>query len=245
MIPTEYYRTVRRESLLVCYWRMNDKEGTRALDWAGKYNLNGIYNGSPVNGVPLISADIAAGSKIFGGENQNIEVPDAVPLRVIGDITIEMWIIVLAAAQTCSIMGKMNGAFTFPNPYQLELDNGKLVFSLGNGVSETVITTSTSLPVSIPLHIVASSFRKSMKLTVNGTEVYSGKLGEQEVKDGGKPIYVGELGNNKERFNGMIGELALYSGALGSTRINEHFAIGRQIIFKKPYYTNYDPPSYS
>lgn len=250
---SEYYRTVRRQNSLVGYWRQggSDLTGIRAIDFAGKYGLNGIYNGSPESHPALISAvgneigNFSPGSKKYGTENQNMEVPDAVPLRVVGDIAIEAWITVLSSVQTCQIIGKMNSAFTFSNPYQLGLDAGKLIFTLGNGITETSIITSSSMPLSIPIHIIAMSFRKKMKIIINGIESYTGSLGSQEVKDGGKPIYVGELGNNTERFNGLVGDLALYNGALGQNIIKEHFSIGRQIIYKKPYYTTYDPPSYS
>jgi hypothetical protein len=42
-----------------------------------------------------------------------------------------------------------------------------------------------------------------------------------------------------------MGEVAIYSAALSQSIIKEHFAIGRQIVFKKPYYPQYDIPSYS
>jgi hypothetical protein len=245
MIPTEYYKVIRREPYLVCYWRLNDLSGTRAIDWAGKYNLNGIYDGSPSSDQPLINNDIAAGSKLFGAESQNVEIPNATPLQLAVGVGIEFWILPLAAAQTCSLIGKMNAAFTFPNPYRIGLENGKVIFSLGNGINKTSVLSSSILPVSIPSYIVATSFRNKLKIFINGIENVSSSLGLQEVKDGGQPIYVGEAGNNTSRFNGMLGEISLYSEAIGSSEIKNHFGIGRQIIYKKPYFTNFDRPSYS
>jgi hypothetical protein len=245
MIPTEYYKVIRRESSLVCYWRLNDSAGTRAIDWAGKYNLNGIYDGSPSSDQPLISNDVAAGSKLFGSENQNMEVPNAVPLQIVSGIGVEFWILPLAATQTCSLIGKMNAAFTFPNPYRVGLENGKVIFSLGNGINKTSVSSSYVLPISIPSHIMVTSYRNKLRIFINGVENISASLGTQEIKDGGQPVYTGELGNNSSRFNGMLGELALYSEAIGSTEIKNHFSIGRNIIYKKPYYTNFDRPSYS
>lgn len=243
-IPTEYYRAIRRINSLVCYWRMNELTGTRALDWAGKYNLNGIYNGSPISDVPLISADSAAGSKLFGNEHQNVEVPNATPLQVIEDITIEMWVISLAS-QTCYLFSKMNETYTFAGPYSLSIESGKVKFALGNGTNQTSIITSTAIPLSVPIHILATSFRKKMKIFIDGVESASGSLGAQKVEDKGKSVFAGELGNNTSRFNGMMGELALYSGGIGTVEAKNHFSIGRQIIFEKPYYTTFDRPSYS
>lgn len=253
MIPTEYYRVIRREPALVCYWRLNDSSSsTRTLDRAGKYNINGIYNGSPILDVPLISPtsgeteELYPGSKLFGAENQNVEIPSAEPLKLTYNITIEMWIISLSSNQTCSLLSKMNSAHTFPSPYQLSLSSGKVVFSLGNGTNKTSITSASVIPLSTPVHIVATCFRKnSMKIFINGEESAIGLLGAQVAEDSEKPIYFGELGNNTSHFNGMLGEVALYENVIGKRKIKEHFSLGKQILFQKPYYNTYDPPSYS
>lgn len=244
-IPTEYYKTVRKNPSLVCYWRLNDLTGTRAIDWSGKYNLNGIYNGSPVSDIPLILNDNISGSKLFGSENQNIEVPDAVPLHISKDLTIEAWIIILSSGQTCSLISKMNIEFTKAKPYYLGLENGKIIFKVGNIVAENSIISSEIQSINIPLHVIVTKYKKILKIYINGKENSSKTFSGLESPDAARPLYMGEKGNNSFRFNGMIGEVAIYSGALGSTEIQNHFNIGRQIIFKKPYYTTFDRPSYS
>lgn len=255
-MQTEYYREIRREPKIVCYWRLNDLSGTSAIDRAGKYNLNGIYNGSPANGTSLIfatSGEINAfppGSKLFGLNEQNLEIPDANPLNIEGDISIEAWVVSYEKEQISMILGKMNETgiptFTFAEPYFLEVFKGAPVFALGNGTNQKFITSPNIIPVGTPTHIVATSFRKNMRIYINGEEVVNGKLESQEVKSSAKNIlYIGAVGNNTKRFNGLIGEVALYNGAIPSLTVKNHFNIGRQILFKKPYYTTYDPPSYS
>lgn len=249
-MPTKYYSTVTRNPFLVAYWRLNDLSGTRALDWSGKYDINGIYDGAPENGPPLIGCDLSAGSKLFGTTGKNVEIPLAEPLNIEKDISIETWIVSYELEQTSIILGRLNQTgiplYTFAEPYSLEIFKGAPIFSLGNGTNQKFITSPIKISVGTPTHIIVTCFRKNMKIFIDGNEVISGALGEQEVKSSpGNTIFIGALGNNTKRFNGMIGEVALYNGALSANKAKEHYAIGKQILYKKPYYTNYDPPSYS
>lgn len=253
MIPTEYYRTIRRNPSLVCYWRLRDTSGILAGDSSGRYLINGIYDGSPVSGPPLIYpaegeiGHFSPASRIFGLSGQNVEIPNAAPLEIVSDITIEMWLIPRSLKVTCSVFNKMNSvsAPTHCAPYSFGLLAGAPSFSLGNGTTQVTLSSTTVLPVGPPVHVVSTCFKKTMKIIVNGTQVATTTLGSQEVKDLGKPVFLAAYPNNTERFNGLLAEVALYNGAMSVYTAKEHFSIGRQIISKQPYYTNYDPPSYS
>ena len=69
--------------------------------------------------------------------------------------------------------------------------------------------------------------------------VATGTKGSVTPKNDAFPIYMGTL------FKGDIGEVALYSTAISELLVKKHFALGRQIIYQKPYYPQYDVPSYS
>lgn len=448
MIPTEYYRVIRREPSLVCYWRLNDPSGsTRALDRAGKYGLNGLYDGSPILDEPLISPtsgeieELYPGSRLFGAENQNTEIPNSAPLELVSDFTYECWVTTNSSEQSSSIFSKMNSSFTIANPYYIGLLKGIPIVYLGNGTTQITLlperlrnwvsnpsfefdtignapawwkkyeslsptfnnfsvgngwssngSKAMRITCSLPnlarggigtnenefipvfpeknytlsgivnileingcqfeidityfnskkaelngggklkiavgieelsrvlespsnaayakircyfknetgstknvdgwideinfsigskeqkyfdgsfsgyhwngipgnsvsesglepftrngniTHYVVTSFRKLINIYINGNNILSKNLGTQTLSDGGQPVYIGELGNNTSRFQGMVGEVALYESAIGVRKIKEHFSLGRQIIFQKPYYTTYDPPSYS
>lgn len=252
MIPTEYYRVVRRNPKLVCYWRLNDVPAISAADFAGKYNLNGTYNGPPGNeNIPLIipvnneTGSFAPNSKVFGRSGRNVEIPDAVPLRITGDISIEAWIMLFEEGKTGYVFSKMNSIASGANPYEFGVNNGKLIFGLGNGTTSVKVFSPSNLPISVPLHVVGTSFRGIMYLFINGMTVATKELGAQAVKDAAYQVIIGMLPGGGSIFNGLISEVALYNGAMSVTTAKEHFAIGRQIIYKKPYYTTYDPPSYS
>lgn len=250
-IPTSYYATVRRNPYLVAFWRLNDKSGNRAIDWASKYELNGIYGGEPSplgHGSLILSEE--GGSAQFGLTEQNIEIPDANPLHIIGDITIEAWVVPYEKEKTGMVLSKLNPTgipkFTFADPYSLEIFKGAPVFALGNGTNQKFIISPAQLPVGIPSHIVCSCFRKNMYIYVNGVQVITGSLGSQEVNfSATNTIYLGATGNNEKRFNGLIGEVSLYNGAISIKSIERHYNIGRQIVPNTSHIVTFDPPSYS
>lgn len=252
-IPRNYYTNIRRESSIVSYYRLNETSGTRAYDWAAKFNLNGIYDGSPSANIPMIyqteteGGTSEPGSNLFGESGRNVEVPDASPLRIIGDITLEAWISARSAAQTAALVGKMNTAYTFAEPYYLGLSAGEVFFALGNGSTQTTLSSPAAIPVGQPYHLIVTSFRKVMTIYIDGVQVATKSLGSQEVKDGGKPVFIGALGNNTNRFTGLIGEVALYNGGLSAKKALEHYTIGRQVLNKEyaPYITTFDAPTFS
>jgi hypothetical protein len=253
MIPSEYYRMVRRNPSLVVYYRLNELSGTTAVDRAGKYNLNGIYINSPNNGPSLICpvnneiGSFAPASKEFGkSAGQQMEVPDATVLHMTAGLALEAWVIAFKTKQNVQIISKMNSAGTFDNPYNLRLREGKPSFGTGNGTTNVFATSSVEIPIGIPVHLMGSYYRKNLYIYVNGVTVGETSLGTQNITDGGQPLLISASTTPEStRFDGLISEVAIYNNGISQRTAKEHFDLGRQIIFKKPYYNTYDPPSYS
>lgn len=242
-MSNEYYKSVRREPSLISYWRLNDSAGTKALDWAGKYNINGIYDGSPISGPSMIVGDNSSASKVFGGAAQNVEIPNAEPLQITSDMSIETWILSYKNSSLSNFI--FNKRLTnFPSPYFLKITEGKPSFFLGNGESSASVISPSIISINTPYYIVGTLFRKKMYIYVNGTLMATGNLGSQELKDSKEPAFIGARSNGSERFEGLISELAIYNKALSERKIKEHYSIGKQIIYNKPYYTTFNRPSY-
>lgn len=242
-IATQYYKIIRKENSLVSYWRLNEKSGTKVIDWAARYGINGIYNGVSANGPGLISADYLAGSKLFGNSSRNAEIPSVEQNQLVNDIAIECWVCPYTNLAHSNIIGKVNSSIA--EPYSLRVSSGILEFGLGNGATQTTVKAINTLAIGHIYHVVASSFKGNMSIFINGVKESTTLLGTQTVIDNDKPIYIGESGTLTEVFPGLIGEMALYSGALSTRSIIEHFSLGRQIIYNKPFYSTYDQPSYS
>lgn len=243
---SSFYTTVRRDPNIVAYWRLNDSpESSRALDWGAKYNLNGIYDGSPLNATSLIYGDKSAGSKIFGFSGKNIEIPDTVFLRITSGISIEMWVCPYETSQTSAFLSKMNESATFASPYYFGLIGGVPIFSLGNGITSFSVSGNKQLPIGSPSHIVASFYGKKMMIIINNTEVVVRNLESQEIKDSGKSVFIGALSNNTKRFNGSMSEVALFNAGLSINESVNRFEIGRQVIQEPAFRKTFNVPSYS
>lgn len=239
-LGASFYPTIRREPYLVTYYRLSDASGSAEVqDFGARYGLTGFFNGAPSRGPALIQNDASAASYLFGGAGQSVSVGDAAPLRIAGDISLEAWIAPAAASNTGLIIGKMNSGGTVAGPYALSLVAGELRFALGNGTTQTTVTGSTPLSVSIPSQVIATSFRGLMTIAVDGTPVATANLGAQAVADAGQSLFIGS------NFNGLVGEVGVYNGALSMRRVLRHFDVGQQILSDPAHFTLLDPPVWS
>lgn len=244
-IPTSYFSTVRRNPFIIGYWRLNENSGTRAYDRASRYGLNGIYDGSPLPwGHAALIDEASAGSSQFGLFGQNVEIPDAAPLRIISNITIEAFVVSTSQSQSSVIIGKTKNEL-HASPYILGLNSGKPYFSLGNGTTEVKVESSSLLPVGTPFHLVGILFREKLFLFLNGKEIKNSSIGSQEIHDSEKPVFIGQIEGNNARFQGLLAEVAIYKGAISTKTIENHFNIARQIVQNTSHVTSFDPPNYS
>jgi Concanavalin A-like lectin/glucanases superfamily len=244
-IGDTYFQDVRREPTLVCFWRCNESAGSPyAYDYGARYNLNALLDGDPATGPALIQSDETAGSYVFGGAGVNGTVPDIDPLHVVGDVSLEAWVIPYAASQTKMIVGKMGSSGDDAGPYSLGLAAGLPVLSLGDGSSQASVTGSVAPIVGIPSHVAATSFRGSMTVYLNGVAVGAAVLGAQAVADAAQPLYFGSIGS-ATGFDGLVGEVALYSGALSAARVLKHFNVGQQVLLDPGHYRMITPPVFS
>lgn len=236
-----YFPTVRREPFIVAYWRLNDAAGvTEYLDSGARYDFVGTPQTSNSAGPALIQVDSVAGSSLFGSGNASFFVTDTAPLRVTGDVSIEMWLAPYTQTQSCILVGKQNSGGSIASPYALRMTNGRLQFARGNGTTEASITGGVP-PVSLPSYVVATCFRGEMTIYINGDVVANGSIGSQSVTDGGESFYVGAVGT-AQPYNGLVGELALHAGALSQRRVTRHFTIGQQILTDQAHNLNIDYP---
>ena len=243
-LGSTYFYTVRRDPGIVCYWRLNDAVGSStAIDYAAVNNLNGFYNGPPTLGQgPLIQGDLSSAS-VQIATGQSVTVGDIAALRLVGDISIEMWVVPLAASQNAALMSKGTVSVA-AKPYSLTLVAGVPVFTFGNGTTTVTATSSSALAVSVPSHVVARSFRGAMAIFINGVQTGTASLGALTPLDGADSLYIGNS-HATAPFNGLIGEVSLYSQALSTTKIVRRFVLAQTILADQPHYTTIDPPSYS
>lgn len=245
LLGAGYFPVIRREPSLAVYYRLNEAVGAIiALDFAAKYTLNGFYAGSVQGGPLIIEGDASAGSGVFASAGTNVQVGDASALRILADLALEAWVIPTTASQNAVLIGKGTSGFK-SNPYSLSLVNGAPSLAVGNGSTQTAITSAAALLVGAPSHVVGTIFRGAMTLYVNGTLVASGTVGAQAVTDGGQPLYIGCGQQSSSFLTGLLAEAAVYSGGLSVARIKRHYAIGAQLLPDDAHYSTVDPPVFS
>jgi hypothetical protein len=240
-----YWKAIRREPFLVGYWRMNDDDGAVFVaDSGARYDLVGSYQGQQSRGSALISADSVAASVFAGAVSvcSGAQIPDAAPLRLTSGVTLEAWVNLLYGDNNI-VLAKMDGGGTVAAPYSLRVANSApplLIFSLGNGTTQQQLSVPLD-PAPRPIHVVATLFRGTMSLYVDGALATSGSLGTQSVSDAGQPLQIAAFPRSLNT-NGLLAEAAVYSGALSALRVARHFALGRQILSDQAHFITVDAP---
>lgn len=237
-MPESYFFLVRREPLLTAYWRQNDPSGNLdMIDYGSHFSLTGVYS-SRSRGPSLIQGDSGSTSSGLGAAG-SASVANASPLHIIGDISIEAWIVPYTSALTCNIVSKQDSGAAHGGPFAMKLVGGQISFGLGNGTGDHTVVGGTPA-TSLPSHIVATCFRGAMTVYLNGVAVATGTLGAQVVADSGQPMVIGKT--STEAGISLVSEVALYSGALSARRVARHFAVGQQILSDPAHFSLVDPP---
>lgn len=229
-----YLDLVRREPYIVTFLRLNEAAAsTIAYDYGARNTLNGAYTNPSIAGPALIEDDDLAGSSTMGS-GQLVSIPNTAVLQLTAALSLEAWIAPYSI-QTAILVGKMNSAGTIAGPYALTLNGGRLQISVGNGTTAATFL-GPSLPVGSSSHVVATLFRGNIALYVDGQRVAYTTIASQTVTDQGQALLVGS------GMTGLIGEIAVYSGALSALRVARHFAVGRQLIPDAAHFLGVDPP---
>lgn len=231
-----YYPIVRRDPLLVSYWRLNDPaSATEAIDWSSHNSLPGFITGA-VPGPAIIKGDSTSASLSFDGTD-NISIPDIAQLRVIGNVSLEAWIVPYVPTQSTQIIAKTNVS-GIASPYSLALVSGVITFTVGNG-SAVATCSGQSVPVGIPSHVVATLFRGALSVYLNGQICNTTGIGVNTQSDNGQSLFIGKS------FNGLLSEVALYNGALSALKVARHYAVGQQLLSDAAHFVTVDPPAYA
>ncbi|MGH2356778.1 MAG: LamG-like jellyroll fold domain-containing protein, partial [Candidatus Limnocylindria bacterium] len=202
------------------YWRLGEQTGTAAAD-AGPNNLGGTYSGSYALGLGgAIVADTNT-SVTFGGGNADMGSPGA--LNISGNaLSIEFW--AKGSPGTYNyLVSHTNGGSQGYAVYTG--GDGTYHFYIGRG-GGLHITGSVSGTWDGQWHHFANVFDGSqMRVYVDGTA----RLSESET--GTLTGYTGNFrvaGYNGGgfSFNGSLDELAVYSRALSSAEIADHYVAG-------------------
>lgn len=208
----------------LAYYRLGESSGTSMVDSSGNGH-DGSYVGSPTLGA----------TGLLGGDSDTAMVADSGKYATTptGSWKSQSTVTVEALINPSAISGTLPNRFIgnddelgASRSYSLDLDtSGHLAATLWIAGSQRFCTGSTVLVTGNAYHVVMTYDGTDIKVYVNGVEdgntSYSGT-----IQAGTAEIYIGcdpyPDYRTTWRFQGTIDEVAIYSGALSSTRIAAH-----------------------
>jgi hypothetical protein len=202
------------------YWRLGDPTSTAvAADTVG--TSPGAYSGVSLETAGAVPGDPAA---TFSGSGV-VSIPAATALDLSTALSIEAWVKPAAAGSNGGIFEKTIGGNV--NTQYLLLMEGGYIEWRGKQAAGTYVTAGGGLlQAGTWSHVVGTYDGSMLRLYVNGAQV--GSVAAATLATGSGPAFIGRLGAEGSNpgilpFNGVIDEVAVYSGALTPTRVLAHY----------------------
>jgi hypothetical protein len=212
----------------VSYWRLGDTSGTVARDSVD--GNPGAILGRVTLGVPGAITGDPDKAMTFDGRTGYISVADHANLNIQGDLTVETWASVNAAALNGLPAALVNKGFY---QYQLGIVNnrwrGSVFFA---GVLYDVVAPKTIMPGQW-YHIAMTRSGTTLTLYVNGVAVATttAPTGPSDLTSG-IMAFGRRSSASADFFNGFLDEIAVYNKALSAAQIAAHYTTGEPNIVR-------------
>jgi hypothetical protein len=213
------YRHAVMRDLPVAYWRLHDSGSGSAADATGQHDatmLGGLATGQAG---PLADGSTAVA---FDGSNGYMRVPNAAPLQLPGDLTIEMWINVAPGLRQTLI------SKDYLNEFELTLEtNGRLNMYQGNGTHyQGVLSSVGAIVPNTWQHVVVtrSAASRTVAFYVDGVAKGTGTYTITPAA-GGSAISIGRARSGIQHVSGQLSDVAIYAGVLDGERVAAHYAM--------------------
>jgi hypothetical protein len=214
-----FYRSAVVQDGAVAYWRLGEAGGPAAQDERGSYP--GIYLGAPVFGLPgALNGDLN-GAVGFDGTGSHVSVPYASGLNP-AVFTVEAWVYLTGTSGWRGIASSQS----YPLGWTLyaSADN-RWSFVVNNGSTMTQLDGPV-VALSRWTHLVATFDGSTARLYADGLLATSATA-IQYAPNLTLPLTIGQGQPDAGLFfQGLIDEVAIYSGVLSEAQVNNHFAIG-------------------
>ncbi|HVZ59748.1 MAG TPA: LamG-like jellyroll fold domain-containing protein, partial [Terriglobales bacterium] len=198
---------------LVAAYALNEGSGTAASDLSGNSN-----NGTLTNGPTWAAGKYGLGVN-FDGVNDYVQVNNSSTLGLGGTGTLEAWVKVNTLGKWHGIIAKGSSNSDPANSYAIEINNSNnFLCILGNGVSASVLTSSSAVAAGQFYHIACTWNGATALMYVNGTQNASAAQGVTPSVNTA-PLTIGQYGGNSDPTSGIIDEVRIYNRALSATEI--------------------------
>jgi hypothetical protein len=217
------------------YWPLGETTGATSYDYSGSGH-NGEISNNVVLGVPgprpPAFPGFSAGTEAyqFDGASGFIACGTAASLDGPTDFTVEAWINTSSA--TTQVIAQQRDVAGYNGEYQFTVDSGgNLEFYIYNGGYQADLITLSSVADGAWHHVVAVRSGANMYIYVDGAQAASGS-GTEASLVGTLQTYIGsDQRGTTSYFNGSMAAVAIYSHALSSSRIIQHYAVGSGASF--------------
>lgn len=206
----------------IFYGILGEASGATVLTDSSGYGRHGNWQGSPILGVPgLLANDTNTCFQPNGSTSNKGQLPSATWMDV-PTITLEAWVRFTSSLNSQMIMERDNQSFV-PRPFQFRVNSSKVNFIINGG--GVILSSTSNLSLNTTYHLVCTYDQLNAKIYINGNlDATSGSY-TTAMAAAVRDIYIGS-GGSLWPMTGKVGHVAIYSGALSSTRIAAHYAAG-------------------
>lgn len=223
--PTTTYRDQVLSDAPWGYWRVGESIGDIASDATGNGH-DGTYVGCVGLGVPgALPTDPDAAARFDGASNY------VAPLTILNTptVTVEAWVKITAApSSNALIAGFVNGLGSGITDKRLIIGSDRAVsWYVWDGAERWAWTSPGAVPLNTWTHIVGTADGTTSRLYVNGVEAMSVPAGPTYAAYTAPNVFItgrdSQATANTSYLAGDIDEVAVYTSALSSHRIQAHY----------------------
>ena len=227
-----YSAAVTATSGVQSYYRLGEPSGSAAADSVAPQQ-NGTFTSVTLGRSSLLMSDIANKSAAFNGSSSRVTVPDAPDHDFSSAVTIEAWI------RPAALTGG-NGVYTVAeksSAYVLRVEGGSgdAVFRVTIGGTAYELRSPGAVAVNRIDHLVATYDGANQRLYRNGLPI-ARRAQTGTIANSTAVLAIGSASVGGSHFNGVIDDVSLYSSALTSAQVREHYAKGATRVgeFEQP-----------
>jgi len=216
----------------LAYYRLGEASGTTMGDSSGN-GRDGAYNNPPVLGAAGLLVGDSNTAADFNGSDDYANVVGGAWVDVT-TVSIEAWAKRDGTPPSqYVIVNRDDGNFTGSNMRHWSLainsaNKATFAFWASDGGATQVVTSTTTLSDGVAYHLVGTYDGSVGRLYVNGVQEATVTIaGAIQISATTADVRIGRSASSSTLFfNGIIDEIAIYSGALSATRILAHYNAG-------------------
>jgi hypothetical protein len=210
----------------IAYWRLGEASGSVASDASGNENVARYVGGVGQRALGFLRDGIMAVD--FNGSDEGVVLPSSLSPNRMSEISVEAWACLDALPSVPGSGWNLVARWETAMLYVQGGDSPRFAFSLYDPAIlkfRPTVVSGTSLSAGTTYHVIGTYDRSSLRLYVNGlregTTFHPGSVNHSLL---GGAIASGGWGPTPSpRFDGRIGEVAVYASALTEVRIRTHY----------------------